>query len=119
MEARARPKAIPPIPGSGPGRPTQALLGEDRPRGLRAGCSLLHLAQLHADNQLSLRRHVLEHISLEPPQHVRPQQVVQLLDLVFLGDVSKLLQEALQVASSQKEIKPRMGIRFFAPDLRL
>ena len=102
MEARARPKAVSPIPGNGPGRPTQALLGEDRPRGPRAGRSLLHLAQLHADNQLSLCRHVLEHISLEPPQHVRPQQVVQLLDLVFLGDVSKLLQEALQVAARKK-----------------
>lgn len=57
--------------------------------------SLLHLAQLHADDQLGLGRHVLEDISLEPPQHVRPQQIMQLLDLVFFGDVGKLLQEAL------------------------
>lgn len=63
--------------------------------------SLLHLTELHADDELGLGRHILEHISLEPPQHVRPQQVVQLLDLVFLGDVSKLLQETLQVAATK------------------
>lgn len=40
---------------------------EDKPRGHGAGCSLLHLAQFHADDQLRLGRHVLEYISLEPP----------------------------------------------------
>lgn len=63
--------------------------------------SLLHLAQLHTDDQLCLGRHVLEHIGLEPPEHVRPQQVVQFFDLVFFGDVSKLLQEAFQVAATK------------------
>lgn len=65
--------------------------------------SLLHLAQLHTDDQLGLGRHVLKHISLEPPQHVRSQQVMQLLNLIFFGDVSKLLQEALQVATRKSQ----------------
>lgn len=61
--------------------------------------SLLHGAELHPDNELRLRRHVLEDVSLQPPEHVRAQQVVELLNLVLLGDVGKLLQEALQVAA--------------------
>lgn len=60
--------------------------------------SLLHLAQLHPDNQLRLGRHVLKHIGLQPPEHVRSQKVMKFLDLVLLGDVCKLFQEALQVA---------------------
>lgn len=59
--------------------------------------SLLHLAQLHSHDQLCLGRHVLEHICLEPPQHVGTQQIMELFDLVLLGDVCKLLQEPLQV----------------------
>ena len=52
--------------------------GEMRPTALWWGPngpdihSLLHLAQLHTNNQLSLGWHVLEDISLEPPQHVWP-----------------------------------------------
>lgn len=65
--------------------------------------SLLHLAQLHADNQLRLGRHVLEHVGLEPPKHVWPQQVMQLLDLIFLGNVGKLLQEAFQIAATKNQ----------------
>lgn len=64
--------------------------------------SLLHLTQLHTDDQLGLGRHVLEHVRLEPPQHVGPQQIMQLLDLVFFGDVGKLFQEALQVATKKE-----------------
>lgn len=60
--------------------------------------SLLHGAKLHPDNELRLCRHVLEDVSLQPPQHVRTQQVMELLNLVLLRDVGKLLQEALQVA---------------------
>lgn len=60
--------------------------------------SLLHGAELHPDDQLRLCRHVLEDVSLQPPEHVRAQQVVKLFNLVLLGDVGKLLQEALQVA---------------------
>lgn len=81
--------------------------------------SLLHLAQLHSDNQLRLSRHVLEHIGLEPPKHVRPQQVMQLFDLIFLGDVGKFLQEAFQIAAIKsrdecqkqgaREVGPRAG----------
>ena len=41
---------------------------------------------------------MLEDVSFQPAQHVGPQQVMELLDLVLLGDVGKLLQEALQVA---------------------
>jgi len=59
--------------------------------------SLLHLAQLHSHNQLRLGGHVLEDVRLEPPQHVGTQQIVELFDLVLLGDVCKLLQEPLQV----------------------
>ena len=59
------------------------------------GSVLLHRAQLHSDNQLSLSGHILENVGLQPPQHVRPQQVMELFDLVFLGDVSKLFKEAL------------------------
>lgn len=46
--------------------------------------SLLHLAQLHSHDELRLGRHVLEHISLEPPQHVGTQQVMELFNLVLL-----------------------------------
>lgn len=60
---------------------------------------LLHRAQLHSDNQLGLGGHVLEDIGLQPPQHVRPQQVVELLDLVLLRDVSKLFQKALKITA--------------------
>lgn len=59
---------------------------------------LLHGAQLHPDDQLGLGGHVLEDVGLQPPQHVRPQQVVELLDLVLLGDVGEFLQEAFEVA---------------------
>lgn len=46
--------------------------------------SLLHLAQLHSHDELRLGWHVLEHISLEPPQHVGTQQVMELFNLVLL-----------------------------------
>lgn len=64
--------------------------------------SLLHGAELYSDNELSLRGHVFEHISLQPPEHVWAQHVMQLLDLVLLGDVSKLFQENLQVAAGKE-----------------
>ena len=63
------------------------------------GCLLLHGAELHSDNQLCLCRHVLEHVSFQPPEHVGAEQVVELLDLVLLRNVGKLLQEAFQVAA--------------------
>lgn len=66
---------------------------------LRCCYSLLHLAQLHSHYQLCLGRHVLEDIRLEPPQHVGTQQVMELFDLVLLGDVCKLLQESFQVTA--------------------
>lgn len=68
---------------------------------------LLHGAELHPDNQLCLRRHVLEDISFQPSEHVGAQQVMKLLDLVLLGDVSKLLQEALQVTGQSAGCKKR------------
>lgn len=66
------------------------------------GISLLHGAQLHANDELCFGWHVLKDICLEPPQHVWPQQVMKFLNLVFFGYVSKLLQEALQVAARKK-----------------
>lgn len=63
---------------------------------------LLHRAQLHSDNQLGLGRHVLEDVSLQPSQHVRPQQIVELLDLVLLGNVSKLFQETLKITAERE-----------------
>lgn len=77
--------------------------------------SLLHGAQLHSNNELCLGWHVLKDISLEPPQHMWPQQIMQFLNLVFFGYVSKLLQEALQVTSSQKEKRKRMGCQVLCP----
>lgn len=68
---------------------------------------LLHGAELHPDNQLCLRRHVLEDVSFQPSEHVGAQQVMKLLDLVLLGDVSKLLQEALQVTGQSTGCKRR------------
>lgn len=41
-------------------------------------------------------------VSLQPPEHVRAQHIVKLLDLVLLGDVGKLLQEDLQFAAERK-----------------
>lgn len=52
---------------------------------------LLHGAELHPHNQLCLRRHVLEDVGFQPSEHVGAQQVMKFLDLVLLGDVSKLL----------------------------
>ena len=63
---------------------------------------LLHGAELHPDDELRLGGHVLEDVGLQPPQHVGPQHVVELLDLVLLGDVRKLLQEAVQVAVGER-----------------
>lgn len=61
-------------------------------------CLLLHGAQLHTHNQLRLRGHILEHVSLQSSQHVRTQHVMKFLNLIFLGNIGKFLQEALQVA---------------------
>ncbi len=62
-------------------------------------CLLLHGAELHSDNQLCLCRHVLEDISFQPSEHMRAEQVVELLDLVLLRDISELLQETFQVTA--------------------
>lgn len=79
--------------------------------------SLLHGTQLHANDELCLGRHVLKDISLEPPKHMWPQQIMQFFNLVFFGYVCKLLQEALQVARSQEEILT--AVTFFASDFKL
>lgn len=63
--------------------------------------SLLHGAELHSDDELSLGGHVLKDVGFQPPQHVRTQHVVELLDLILLSDVGKLLQEAFQVAAGR------------------
>lgn len=63
---------------------------------------LLHGTELHSNNQFCLRRHVLEDISFQPSEHVRAKQVMELLDLVLLRDISKLLQEAFQVTEQVK-----------------
>lgn len=39
----------------------------------------------------------LQHISLQPPQHVRPQHLVQLFDLLLLGDFGELRLEGDEV----------------------
>lgn len=67
--------------------------------------SLLHGAELHSDYELRFGGHVLEDVGLQPPEHVRAQHVMQLLDLILLSNVGKLLQEDLQVtAQRQKSI---------------
>lgn len=38
--------------------------------------SLLQLAELHSDDELGLGGHVLEDVSLQPPEHVWTQHVV-------------------------------------------
>ena len=48
---------------------------------------------------------MFEDVGLQPPQHVGAQHVVELLDLVLLGDVRKLLQETLQIAAGRKTNK--------------
>ena len=67
--------------------------------------SLLHGAELHSDDELSLGGHVLEHVCLQSPQHVGSQHVMELLDLVLFSNVCKLLQETLQVTADRGEIK--------------
>ena len=42
---------------------------------------LLHGGELDADDELGLGGHVLEHVGLEAAEHVRPEEVVQLLHL--------------------------------------
>ena len=66
--------------------------------------SLLHGAELHPDDELRLGGHVFEDVRLQPPEHVGSQHVVQLLDLVLFGDVSKLFQEPLQVTTQREEV---------------
>lgn len=45
---------------------------------------------------------MLKDVSLKSPEHVWTQHVMQLLDLVLLGDVSKLLKEDLQFAAKTR-----------------
>lgn len=61
--------------------------------------SLLHRAELHSHDELRFGGHVLEHVCLESPEHVRSQHVVKLLDLVLLGDVGELLQETFKITA--------------------
>lgn len=81
------PESLPTTLGSSAGRLGQTFWEKTSPGDMRHAAlwqgpngqsahSLLHLAQLHTNDQLGLGRHVLEYISLEPPQHVWPQQVV-------------------------------------------
>lgn len=60
---------------------------------------LLHGAELYADDELALAGNVLEHVCLESPQHVRPEQVVQALDLLLLANVGERFQETLQITA--------------------
>ena len=53
---------------------------------------------------------MFEDVGLQPPQHVGAQHVVELLDLVLLGDVRKLLQETLQIAAGGKQINNSRSI---------
>lgn len=46
---------------------------------------------------------MFEDVGLQPPEHVRTQHVVQLLDLVLLRDVGELLQEDLQFTANRKD----------------
>lgn len=69
--------------------------------------SLLHGAELHSHDELRLGGHVFEDVGLQPPEHVRAQHVVQLLDLVLLRDVGELLQEDLQFATDGKADRHR------------
>lgn len=50
---------------------------------------------------------MFEDVGLQPPEHVRAQHVVQLLDLVLLRDVGELLQEDLQFAADGKADRHR------------
>lgn len=42
---------------------------------------------------------MFEYISLQPPEHVWSQHVVELLDLVLFGNVCKFLKKSFQVAA--------------------
>lgn len=42
---------------------------------------------------------MFENVGFQPPKHVWSQHVVELLDLVLLGNVCKLFQKPLQVAA--------------------
>lgn len=46
---------------------------------------------------------MFEDVSLQSPEHVGSQHVMQLLNLVLFGDVSKLFQETLQVTTQREE----------------
>lgn len=45
---------------------------------------------------------MFENISLQPPEHVWSQHVMELLDLVLFGNVCKLLQKSFQIAAERK-----------------
>ncbi len=59
---------------------------------------LLHGRKVHAHDELSLGGDVLEDVGLEATQQVGGQKVVQLGDLVLLGNVLKLLLKLFQGA---------------------
>lgn len=42
---------------------------------------------------------MFEYISLQPPEHVWSQHVMELLDLVLFGNVCKFLKKSFQVAA--------------------
>lgn len=64
--------------------------------------TLLHGTKLNTDDEFALRWNILEDVRLKTTQQMRTQQIVQSLYLLFLRDVSKLLEEALQITKTNQ-----------------
>ena len=58
---------------------------------------LLHLSQVCPDDELRLCRNVLQDVALHSAKHVRAEQLVELVDLLFLGNVSKVGLKRLEI----------------------
>jgi len=53
----------------------------------------LHRRQVGSDDELGLGGHALQHVGLHSPKHVGTEELVQLVDLLFLSDVGEVRLE--------------------------
>ena len=66
---------------------------------------LLHRAQFHSDNELTLGGNTLQDISLQTSQHVRTKNIMELLDLIFFSYILKFSKESVLVPIEDKQQK--------------
>lgn len=67
--------------------------------------SLLLWTQLHSHNELTFGRNSFQDICLQTTQHVRTQDIMKLLDLIFFSNILKLCQKTVLVSANNSEQK--------------